>query len=109
MTGLTGKRKAALNRGPDGRFKAWRGGQKKADIKKKNNTFQGIKVHIGKEFKRQHGRKAGIGSIVRTKKSDGSYHKQAYWYIKTVKGWRRTTQRKPSKAMIKRVKRGEMP
>jgi len=109
MTGFTKKRRRALKRNPDGTFKEWKGGRKKSELKKKSNTFQGIKVHIGKEFKRQHGRKAGLGSIVRTKKKDGNYHKGAFWYIKTKKGWRRLGERKPSKALIKRVKRGEMP
>jgi len=92
----TKKRKKALNRKKDGKFGPWKGGRKKSEMAKKENTFQGIKVHIGKEYKRQHGKIAKIGSMVRKKKKDGTYHKGAYWYIRTKKGWRRATMGKPS-------------
>lgn len=96
-------------RNKDGTFKNWKGGKTKSELKKKQNTAHGIKVHIGKEFKRQHGRKAVIGSIVRTKKKDGTYHKGAYWYIKTKNEWRLgpSQERKPSKAYIRAIKKAE--
>ena len=99
------KRRSALNRRPDGTFGPWRGGKTKAQLKKKRNPFQGIAIHIGKEFARQHGRTARIGSICRFKKSDGSFHKQAEWYIKTPHGWRksRTRQRKPTRDQIVKI------
>lgn len=99
------KRARALNRRKDGTFGPWKGGLKKSQLKKKSNTFQGIAVHIGKEFKRQRGRVAQVGEAVRFKKSDGSYHKQAEWYVKTKFGWRkaRTGQRKPTQSQITNI------
>jgi len=99
------KRRKALNRRADGTFGAWKGGKTKAQLKKKRNPFKGIAIHIGKEFVRQHGRKARVGSICRFKKSDGSFHKQAEWYVKTKYGWRktRTRQRKPTRPQIARI------
>ncbi len=97
----TAKRKRALVRRADGTFKKWRGGRTKAQLKKKENTFQGIAVHIGKEYKRQHGRIARVGAIVRTKKKDGSYHRGAFWYVRTPKGWRKSGPQKPSRARIR--------
>ena len=100
----TAKRKRAAVRNPDGTFKEWRGGQRKQDMKKQKNNFHGIQTHIGKEFKRQHGRTAKVGDIVRTKKADGTHHKGAMWYIRTPHGWRKSGQyAKPSKAKIKEI------
>jgi len=101
----TKARAKALVRRKDGTFKVWKGGRKKSEMAKQQNNFHGIAVHIGKEYKRQHGKPAKIGSIVRTKKKDGTYHKGAYWYIRTAKGWRKspTAEQKPSKAVIKQV------
>jgi len=105
MPKFTNKRKAALIRNPDGTFKEWRGGKTKAQLKKKENNFHGIAIHIGKEFKRQRGRTAKVGDIVRFKTKSGAYHKQAYWYIRTKNEWRRspTMTRKPSKGTINSV------
>ena len=107
----TKKRARALIRNKDGSFKRWRGGRKKSELKKKENLAHGIKTHIGKEYTRQHKRVAGIGAIVRTKRKDGKYHRGAYWYIKSVKGWRvsPSKERKPSKSFIARVKKGNWP
>lgn len=96
------KRARAMNRRADGTFGPWKGGLKKSQLKKKKNTFRGIAVHVGKEFKRQRGKVAKVGDIVRFKKSDGTYHKQAEWYVKTKFGWRkaRTGQARPSAKQI---------
>jgi len=75
---FTAKRKRALNRRANGTFGPWKGGKTKSQLKKKENTFQGIAIHIGKEFKKQHGRKAKVGEVVRTKRQDGEYHKGSY-------------------------------
>ncbi len=105
MTKLTKARKRKLTRRADGTFKSWKGGKSKGQLKKKKNTFQGIATHIGLEYKRQHGRVAKVGDIVRTRKLDGSFHKGAFYYIKTRNGWRKspTATRKPTKAQIRRV------
>ena len=99
------KRARAMTRRPDGTFGPWKGGQRKGQLKKKANTFHGIAVHIGKEFKRQHGRPAKVGDIVRFKRSDGTYHKQAEWYVKTKFGWRksRTGQKRPGAGQIRKI------
>ena len=100
----TKARQRAAVRRADGTFKKWRGGKTKAQLKKKRNTFQGIAVHIGKEFRRQRGRRARIGDIVRKKNKDGSYHRGADWYVKTKHGWRDTgSPIRPSAAKIKRL------
>lgn len=104
MTGWTRSRARALKRRADGTFKSWKPptGKKKDTSRndKKGNNFHGIKTHIGKEFERQRGRVAKVGDIVRTKKSDGTYHKSAFWYIKTRRGWRRFSLKKPTRAQI---------
>ena len=96
-------KKSALNRRKDGTFGPWKGGIKKG----KYTSFHGTMVHIGKEFKRQHGWPARVGNIVRTKTKTGSYNKNAVWYLMTKYGWRRagTGSRKPNRADIqKRLK-----
>ena len=100
MTGWTRSRAHALTRNSDGTFKSWKrpAGQKKGH--RETGDFHGIKTHIGKEFERQRDRIAKVGDIVRTKKSDGTYHKGAFWYIKTRKGWRRFGLKKPTRAQI---------
>lgn len=90
-------------RGKDGKFRNWIGGYRKQDLKKQVNNFQGIATHIGKEFVRQTGRVAKIGDIVRKKKSDGTYHKGAYWYVRTRFGWRRAGMKRPTAAEIKEI------
>ncbi len=97
----TPEREKALNRRPDGTFDEWKGGRKLKDLKKKQNNFQGIAIHIGKEFNRQNKRNATTGEIVRTRKKDGSFHRGAEWYIKTGKGWRKFGPKKPNKTQIK--------
>ena len=73
--------------------------------KSKQSKHHALMVRIGREFKHQNGRAAGVGDIVRKRKLDGSYDKSAYWYIKTPKGWMNSPskKRKPTKAQIKRV------
>ena len=97
----TKKRQKAVIRRKNGTFKEWKGGRDLKDMKKKENNFQGIKIHIGKEFKRQHGRTAKIGETVRTKNKDGTYNKNAQTYIKTPKGWRKKRDYKPKKKTTK--------
>lgn len=111
MPPMTPKRKKHLNRRKNGTFGPWKGGKKKSQLKKKRNSFQGISIHLGKEFKRQHGRTMKPGDIVRTKKKDGTYHKQAEWYVKTPHGMRksRTQFKRPTKAQIKNVIKNSRP
>ena len=88
----------------DGTFKVWKGGRKKSQLKKKRNTYQGIAVHIGKEYVRQHGKATRVGGIVRKKRKDGHYHQGADWYVRTKYGWRDTgNPRKPSRARIRQI------
>lgn len=104
MRAWTKKRKRACIRRADGTFKKWRGGRTKSQLKKKRNTYQGIAVHIGKEFFRQRRRRARTGDIVRKKKKDGSYHRGADWYVKTKYGWRDSgSPIKPTRAKIRRI------
>lgn len=100
----TPKRAARCRRRADGTFREWTGGKTKAELKKKENTAHGIRVHIGKEFVRQHGRTARVGECVRFKTKDGTYHEQADWYVRTPHGWRDTgSNRKPTRTQIKRI------
>ena len=105
MPKFTEKRKKRLIRNPDGTFRKWMGGKTKAQLKKKENNFHGIAVHIGKEFKKQHRRVARIGECVRFKTKSGAYHQQAFWYIRTKNGWRKspTGTRKPTNSQIQRI------
>jgi len=100
----TAKRRRACVRRKDGTFKTWKGGRKKSQLKKKRNTYQGIAIHIGKEYRRQHGRPARIGAIVRKKRADGKFHRGADWYVRTSHGWRDTgSPARPTRARIKRI------
>ena len=100
----TKKRKRACVRDSKGRFKRWKGGRTKSQLKKKRNTYQGIAVHIGKEYARQHGRPAKIGAVVRKKRKDGKFHRGADWYVKTRHGWRDTgSPRRPTPARIRQI------
>lgn len=105
MPAMSRKRKRRLTRNPDGTFKVWSGGYTKNQLSKKVNNYQGIATHIGKQFKKQNGRTAKVGDIHRTKNLDGSYNKQAEYYIKTKNGWRKspTRTKKPSKSIIRKV------
>ena len=111
MPKMTRKRKKAMNRRADGTFGAWTGGKTKAQLKKKRQSFQGIAIHIGKEFRKQKKRAPHVGSIVRKKRQDGGYHKGAYWYINTDHGWRvsPTETRRPGKATIIQVNKASRP
>lgn len=99
----TRKRKAACIRDGGGRFKDWRGGYEKEDLKKQSNTFQGIATHIGKQFEKDHNRPARVGDIHRTRIQNGSYHKQAMYYVKTPNGWRKATHSRPAARTVSRV------
>ncbi len=110
MRRWTKKRKSRLIRDTKGRFKRWTGGRTKSQLKKKRNTYQGIAVHIGKEYARQHGRAAPIGSAVRKKRKDGKYHRGADWYVRTKHGWRDTgSPMRPSAARIRQLSRNARP
>ena len=101
---MTPTRKKSLIRDSKGRIKEWKGGKSKKDLRRKKVNFQGISIHIGKEFKRQNGRVAKIGDTVRTKTNSGNYHKSAEFYVKTKNGWRSTgNQRKPTQAQINKI------
>ena len=69
------------------------------------SKHQAKMAKIGREYKRQHGRVAEVGDIVRRKNGNGSYDKGSVWYIKTKHGWRSSPskKRKPSKSQIKRA------
>jgi hypothetical protein len=92
----TPAREQACVRDSKGRFKRWKGGKTKADYTQTQLSYRahGIRVHIGKEFKRQHGRTAREGDVVRTKNKDGSYNKGAEWYVYTSHGWRNSNSHK---------------
>ena len=81
---------------------------KREKAKRKQSKHHALMVKIGREFKRQNGKAAGVEDIVRRKKQDGSYDKGAFWYIKTPKGWisSPSKKRKPTKAQINRVCQG---
>jgi len=70
---------------------------------KENTTWHATLVKIGKEFKKQKGRKAKPGDIVRKRNKDGSYNKGSPWHIMTKHGWRKspTGRKKPSPSQIK--------
>ena len=94
-----------MNRRKDGTFGPWKGGRDLKDLKKKENNFHGIATHIGIQFRKQHGRRARTGDLVRTRTKDGSYHKGASWYIKTPHGWRKspTGTRKPTRSQVRKI------
>ena len=73
--------------------------------KGKKSKHRALMVKIGREFKRQNGKTAETGDIVRRKKQDGSYDKGAFWYIRTPNGWRSSPskKRKPTESQIRRV------
>jgi len=99
-------RRKKLVRNPDGTFKEWKGGRDIDDLPDKDRSnAHGVATHLGKEYKRQHGRTAKTGDIVRTKTKDGTYHKQASYYIRTPHGWREspTEKKRPTKKTIDRV------
>ena len=75
------KRKVKPTRDKKGRIRNWRGGEK-------GDSWHSTRVKIGKEFKRQKGRTAKVGDLVRRKNKDGSYNTGSPWYVKTRYGWR---------------------
>lgn len=106
MAKWSAARARKVRRRPDGSFRAWPGGQTKAELPKKENNFHGIAVHLSHAYAAQNnGRTPRVGDIHRTKKKDGTYHREAFWYIKTRYGWRKspTETRRPSAAVVRRV------
>lgn len=77
----TKSRSKKMVRGKDGKIRSWKGG-------KKGESHNGAMTRIGREWKRQHKRKAKVGDVVRDKNKDGSYNKGSPWYVKTLFGWR---------------------
>jgi len=98
----TPKRRAACNRRADGTFGPWAGGKTKAQLAKKQNTAHGIRCHVAAQWRRQYNRRPRIGDAIRTKTKDGSYHKQAAWYVYTRYGWRDSGN--PTRPSAKRIK-----
>lgn len=90
-------KKGKVTRKKNGTFFNFKGGE--------NTTYHGTKVKIGKEFKRQTGRKAKPGDIVRNKNKDGSYNAGSPWQIMTTHGWRKspTGKKKPTNGQIKKT------
>lgn len=105
MAKWSARRAKLARRRPDGTFRAWPGGARKADLAKKENTFHGIAAHLTQAFTAEHGRPPKVGDLHRTKTRDGRYHKQAWWYVRTVHGWRKspTGTRKPTPVEVRRV------
>lgn len=81
MTSWNRSRAMKAVRSKNGTFKSWKGGRKK-------ETHNGAMSSIGHEYKRQTGKTAKVGSVVRRKNRDGKYNKGSPWYVKTVFGWR---------------------
>lgn len=105
MPAWTPTRARKVRRRADGTFLPWRGGRSLSTIRAQRQSFQGIAAHIGAGYRAQHGRPAKTGDLFRWRTSDGSYHRQAFWYIKTRHGWRRspTGTAKPSPAVVRQV------
>jgi len=112
MGEMTPKRRRAVRRRKDGTFKPWPGGETKRDLDRRppgsipqHNQFQGIAVHIGQMFARDHGRPARVGDLHRTRTASGTYHKQASWYVLTAHGWRKspTGTTRPSAAQVRAI------
>lgn len=70
----------------DGKFKRWPGGK---TARKDDRTWHGSMARVGREFKRQNGRIAKVGDIVRDKNKSGSYNRGSPWFVKTPYGWRK--------------------
>lgn len=96
------EREACLRRRKNGRFGVWVGGQGEGDYNQ-----AGLNIHIGKEFKRQHGHTGGLGALVRKKTLDGDYHKGAEWWIHGIYGWANagTKDAKPTEAQVREILR----
>jgi hypothetical protein len=104
MPAWTAKREARCVRDSRGRFKKWTGGLSRAEDPR-DSSRAGLYRHISADFRKLKGRAPRVGDIHRCVDSDGSYHAQAFWYVRTKNGWRRspTEQRKPTKAQIRKV------
>ncbi len=108
---MTPYRRSKCVRDKAGRFLRWLpgDGKKAKHIKNyspkwQNNNAHGIRVHIGMEFSRQHGRRARVGDVVRKKRKGGKYHKQAAWYVRTRYGWRDSgSTRRPTAAEVRGI------
>jgi len=83
-----------VTRNKNGTIRNFKGGE--------NTTWHSALVKIGKEFKKQFGRSAKPGDIVRHKNQNGTYNKGSPWQIRTPHGWRKskTGMRKPTKSQI---------
>lgn len=81
----------------DGTIRSWPGGS----VEKWSRT----RVRLGVEFRKQNGRAADIGDIVRSKAADGSYKGSSEWAVKTQYGWRscRTGTKKPTRGEVEWV------
>lgn len=89
-----------VSRNKNGTYQNFKGGE--------DTTWHGTRVKIGKEHKRQTGRKAKPGDIVRNKNKDGTYNKGSPWQIFTPFGWRKskTGKKKPTQKQInKQIKK----
>ena len=78
-----------IKRNNDGTFKFWG----KKDDKGLGGSYHGMKVHIGKQHKKQTGKVAQNGEIHRTKNIDGTYNKNAVSWVKTPDGWKHLNQK----------------
>lgn len=107
MAKMTPARRALVRRRANGTFRVWPGGRTLADLPRhrRRQLQHGIGVHIGAGFAGEHGRRARSGDVFRWRRSDGRFHKQAFWYIRTPHGWRRspTKGRRPSPSIIRTV------
>lgn len=83
-----------VTRNKNGTIRNFKGGE--------DTTWHSTRVRIGKEFKRQKGRKAKPGDVVRDKNKDGSYNKGSPWQIFTQHGIRKspTGKKKPTKSQV---------
>lgn len=85
------------NRNPDGSY---------IDLPSNNRSKQDeLILKYSQEFRRQFGKAAKLGDIVRLKNIDGSYNGSSGWYIYTKSGWMKSPskKRKPTEPQIKRV------
>lgn len=110
MPKWTPKRKRRCVRDSKGRFKKWMGGKTRAQDPR-DSSRKGMNIHLTADFKKVKGRAPRVGDVHRCVNKDGSYHAQAFWYIRTEHGWRRskTEQRKPTAAQVKAQSRRSRP
>ncbi len=83
-----------VTRNKNGTIRNFKGGE--------NTTWHSTRIKIGNEFKRQKGRKAKPGDIVRDKNKNGTYNKGSPWQIMTFFGWRKskTGKKKPTRSQV---------